>query len=152
MKMRRKNALRDFLKAFLSCLADGRNRRQPFHEAAVLLLNAICSVLTNLLNKRHGVNRIPRFEEQHWFDSINHELEWTVFNLQHLVSNLIDVNNGSLVGLRISLSSFWISASISTSSASESPSSAAPVVWSTPYNFKAYWYPVNTEPQNMVGL
>jgi hypothetical protein len=60
-------------------------------------------------------------------------------SLQHWVSSLRDVNNGFVVGLRISASSFFISASMSPPSESELSSAAVPLDSADPYSVVAYY-------------
>lgn len=64
VKVRRKNTLCNLIKAFLGGLFDAADGRQPLDEAAAMLLNSICSILTNLLHERHRFDRLTCSEEQ----------------------------------------------------------------------------------------
>jgi hypothetical protein len=144
MEVWRKNELRHFVQASLGRLVYCCDWCQSLHEATVLLLDAICGISANPLYEGNGLDRLPCFEKHHWPKIISCEYRpMVLLSSQHCVSSLTDVNSGSAAGVRISLSSFFISASISRSSSSEPPSSAVPVVWSTPYNLEAYYVRVS---------
>lgn len=140
MEMRCEDSLSDSFKALLVGLLNARDRSQALYKTTILVLNAVCGVLADLVDKRHRFHRCSCLEEDHCLEisSMPPFLLDRVVHLQHWVSSLTEVNRGFTAGLRISASSFLISASMS-SPASESSPSAVPLAACSPYSFVAYY-------------
>lgn len=68
VEVRCKYLLCDSFQALLIGFLDARDWSQSFDKTAVLMLNAICGVLTYLVYERDGLHWCPCLEEDHYVD------------------------------------------------------------------------------------
>lgn len=68
MEMRAQHLRSHILQPATRNLPGGRQRRQSLHEAATLMLNAICGILADLVHERNRLDGRACFEKHHWLD------------------------------------------------------------------------------------
>ena len=56
----------DILQPVAGHFGNSRQWRQSLHEAAALVLHAICGILADLVDERNGLDRGAGFEKDYW--------------------------------------------------------------------------------------